>query len=187
MISSDNIFRVLSGRASAEEREQVERWVALSKANREEFEDLRLLYRFSQDTLENFRDENFYERFEKIRCAATARLIRKERTNRAYRLGVALACFALAAFLWSHVMMINSHPASLKFRDEALRQVLPVVERRYGVEVLIEEDALKSCRFTGTFYRVDTPDDILHSISQAVKANLVVAGPGKYRLFGGGC
>lgn len=186
MSRADIIYRVLSGTASSEEKEEVERWVALSKSNREEYEDLRLLYQFSKVNPETRGDSRLPERFERIRCAATARLARKARTRQAYRLAGALACFGLAAFLWSHVL-INTQPASLQFRDEALRHVIPVVERRFGVEVHVDEDALKSCRFTGTFYRVDTPDDILHSISQAVKANLVVAGPGKYRLFGGGC
>lgn len=180
------IYKVLSGNASEEEREQMVRWIGQSAANRKEYEDLVLLYRLSKQYRGVRRDGRYYERLGRIGRLARARLGRKARVQRIRRLIVAFVCIALAAFLGSQAVS-DFRPATLQFQDQTLRQVLPVVERAYGIEVRIEDDALRSCRFTGTFHRVDQPEDIIRSISEAIRADLVSTAPGKYRLLGGGC
>ena len=179
------IYRVLRGIASDAERDELQHWIAASEANREEYEDLKLVYRLSQRAGVP-RDNRYHERFEQIRRKATARLGRKARARQGSRLVGALVCAGLALFLGIH-SVIDFRPATFQFQDQTLRQVLSLVERTYGIQVRVDEDALESCRFTGTFYRVDQPDDIIRSISRSVGADFVSTAPGKYRLLGGGC
>ena len=182
----DVIYRVLSGLASKAEKEELERWIGRSDANRAEYEDLKLLYRHSRAARGAPRDARYYETFEQIRRTARARLHRRARARRVSRLAGALACMALALFIAAHAVN-DFRPASLEFQDQALGQVLPIIERADGIEVRVEKEALRSCRFTGLFYRVDRPDDVIRSISVAVRAELVATAPGKYRLLGRGC
>jgi ferric-dicitrate binding protein FerR (iron transport regulator) len=186
MSKADLIYKVLSGVASDVEKQELERWVAGSEANRQEYKDLELLYRLSRVRRDVLEDSRYYERLERIRRTARARFNRKVRTRQAYCLAGALACVGLAYFIAIHAV-IDFRPASLQFQDQALQEVLELVERTYGIEVRVEQSALASCRFTGTFYRVDQPDDVIRSISRAVSAHVVAIGPRKYRLLGGGC
>lgn len=57
----DVIYRVLSGIASKVEKEELERWIGHSEANRAEYEDLKLLYRHSRVARAMPRDRRFYE------------------------------------------------------------------------------------------------------------------------------
>jgi ferric-dicitrate binding protein FerR (iron transport regulator) len=182
MSRSDIIYRVISGNATEEEREEVARWIAFSKANREEYEDLKLFYRFSKKNGPVRRaDVHFEERFEQIRRRATMRLKRKARIRHARFLVGALVCVTFAAFLWGQVIM-GIRPMSLQFQDQELRQVLTVVEREYGIEVHIDEAALESCRFTGTFHRVHEPEILVLAISDAINAHFERRRPGEYSL-----
>jgi ferric-dicitrate binding protein FerR (iron transport regulator) len=184
MSNANLIYRVLRGVASEDEREELSRWLGRSAANREEYENLKLVYRYSWHVRGAVKDTRYYERLEHIRRTAGARLNRKVRARRVLRLVGALACIALAVFVWSHAIF-DFRPTSLHFQDQTLGHVLSRIERSYGIEVQVEKGALESCRFTGTFYRVDRPDDVIRSISRAINAELVSTAPGKYRLLGG--
>ena len=131
-------------------------------------------------------DRRHYVRFKQIRRIALARLHRQARVRRVSHLAGAMACVALALFIAIHAVG-DFRPGSLQFHDQALREVLPIIERTYGIEVRVEGEALRSCRFTGLFYRVDQPDEVVRSISEAIRAELVATAPGKYRLSGRGC
>lgn len=180
------IYRVLIGEATDVEKEGLRAWIGHSDANRREYEDLRLLWQRSRGTKGNVKEAGFYEGLERIRIMARARFRRKARSRRAIRLLLTLGCAALAVFIAVHAVQ-DFQPNLLRFDDVALQQVLPAIERAYGIEVRVEEDALRACRFTGIFYMVDEPDAVIRSISDAISAELVATAPGKYRLKGAGC
>lgn len=187
MNRQDIIYRALSGGATQSEQAELDAWIARSEANREEYEDLKLLWEVSRGlSADTDADEGGDEAFGRIAKAVKARFRRKKRRRRAGRVGIALAGFVAALTLAVYAAK-ESRPSVLEFRDASVQSVLHVIEREYGVEVRAEDDALLACRFTGTFYRMDRPDDVLRHLSNAIKADIETAAPGRYRLKGSGC
>ncbi len=184
MKMTDTIFKVLGGSATAGEHRAVKAWVSHSRGNREEYENLSMLWAASRGAAAERRRGDDNEGFRRIREAVTRRRDRRRRTTRVF--GVALVCGALI-MLTTFFATMNSPLPLLVFQDESLRSVLSVVEREYGIEVIADDETLLACPVTVLFYRVDQPDEILRSISDALSADVVNTAPGKYRLTGHGC
>ena len=74
---------------------------------------------------------------------------------------------------------------SFVFEDAPLRQVLPAIEKAYGIEIVMERESLYSCLFTG-----DISQQSLYAkldlICQSVKASYEIAGT-KILIKGKGC
>ena len=70
-------YKVLSGQANESEKEELDRWIAQSEANRREFEDIRLLWENSA-TRENG-DETNDSGFEEVRSRLKKRVAKKRR------------------------------------------------------------------------------------------------------------
>lgn len=58
--------RVITGKASPQEQKELQEWLSASAANREEFEDVKLLLESSDDSEYEDRDDAFYEGLRKI-------------------------------------------------------------------------------------------------------------------------
>lgn len=188
MEMTDMIFKVLAGTATAAEKKAVEVWIAGSAENRQEYEDLRMLWMISRRAVPDDRgggSSESSEGFRRIREAVGVR--RQKRQRRVGRIaGVVFVCVA-AVLLTAIYMMRDSQLPLLEFQDASLQSVLRVLEHEYGIEVRAEDEALLACPVTVIFYRVDQPDEVIRSVSDAVKAHVVTTAPGKYRLTGQGC
>lgn len=184
MKMTDTIFKVLGGSATAGEHRAVKAWISRSRGNREEYENLSMLWTASHGVLaERLRDDDT-EGFRRIREAVTRRRHKRRRTRSV--VGVALVYVALI-MLTTFFATMNAPLPLLEFQDESLRSILSVVEREYGIEVTADDERLLACPVTVMFYRVDQPDEVLRSIGDALSADVVNTAPGKYRLTGHGC
>lgn len=186
MDRSKIIYDVLAGTAPEEKKQELEAWVAQSRGNREEYEDLRLLWDLSRSMEEGGRSRDYYEGLERIKIAIRARLGRRSRKLLTVRIAGVLACVAFAVYVMFNPVK-NSQSQWLEFHNEPLQNVLQTIEREYKVEVRTEGTSLLQCRFTGVFYRIDQPDQVVGAISQAIKADVESTAPGRYKLKGRGC
>jgi len=76
-------------------------------------------------------------------------------------------------------------PETFVFEDAPLRQVLPAIERVYGIEIVMERENLYSCLFTGDISQQNLYAK-LDLICQSVKASYEIAGT-KILIKGKGC
>lgn len=181
---TDTIFKVLGESATVGERRAVKAWVAQSRGNREEYENLSLLWTALHGAAGEGRRVDDTDGFRRIREAVTRRRDMRRRTTRA--VAVALVCGALI-MLTSFFATMNAPLPLLEFQEESLRSVLSVVEREYDIEVVADDETLLACPVTVMLYRIDQPGEVLRSISDALSADVVNTAPGKYRLTGRGC
>ncbi len=73
----------------------------------------------------------------------------------------------------------------LVFKDTPLREMLPLLQKQYGVPVEAADPAVLNCLFTSTFE--DTPlAEVLEAVALALDLQYVYRG-GKYLLTGKGC
>jgi ferric-dicitrate binding protein FerR (iron transport regulator) len=181
------IHRVLAGEAGEVERRELEAWIGESGANRDEFDDLRLLWDFSvaEGSGAIAKDVRFYDGLARIR----SRFAGKRRRRRAARFGIGLSAAALivAGLVALFHAGTSGAPRVLEFNDVTLQKVLHSIEEEFNVVVETPEEGILACRFTGVFYGVDRAEDIMRSLSDAVNAEFIVTSAGKYRLNGKGC
>jgi len=89
-------YKVLSGQASASEREQLEQWIAESEGNRREFEDIKLLWEYS--AIGEMEGQINAGGFEKVRSRVKAKLAKRRRI-RVLCWALVLVIIAVAFFL----------------------------------------------------------------------------------------
>jgi hypothetical protein len=76
-------------------------------------------------------------------------------------------------------------PVQLIFEETPLREVLKTLEKNYGLEIMVENEKMYNCLFTGDVTRMDLFSK-LDVICQSVKASYQVAGT-KILIEGKGC
>lgn len=92
--------RVITGKASPEEQKELQEWISASAANRDEFEDVKLLLGAIDDSHDD-RDDAFYEGLRNIREKING--IRKRRKRaRSIRLFIGLVALLTALYLLFH-------------------------------------------------------------------------------------
>jgi ferric-dicitrate binding protein FerR (iron transport regulator) len=181
------IHSVLAGEAGEAEKRELEAWTAGSGANRDEFDDLKLLWDFSIGGRRGAvaKDVRFYDGLVRIR----SRFAGKLRRRRAVRFGIGLSAVALIVVGLVALFHAGTSgtPRVLEFNDVTLQKVLHSIEEEFNVVVETPEEGILACRFTGVFYGVDRAEDVMQSLSEAVNAEFIVTPSGKYRLNGKGC
>jgi ferric-dicitrate binding protein FerR (iron transport regulator) len=71
----------------------------------------------------------------------------------------------------------------LKFTGTSLRNVLSVIEKEYGVSIVLENEGIANCEIAGNYKTSTNIINLLKNISQAT----VTEKDGKYILTGGKC
>lgn len=182
MDKSVMIFKVLSWQASELEKVDLDSWISQSDANREEFDDLKLLWESSRE--EQIKDNHFYDSLNKIQAKIRQRQ-RRKRTR--FMVWTGLVAMGLTGFLLYFVSPLPLSSDNLRFNNTPLRLVVDALESKYHIQIEAENKEILACQFTGSFYRVDNPQDAIRSVCSALNLRYEVMSEEKYRLTGFGC
>ena len=182
------IYRVLSDKATDTEKKELEEWIALSEANKTEYDDIKLLWQNAKHAGSPGPDFHFYDGLEQIK-ALMRRKHRKRRRKRAVIISTALVLIALMAvahFFFPYHGSGNESQGYHKFDNEPLDRIIDALEKDYDVQIEVENKGILACRFTGTFYN-DPVKDMLHSIADGLSLSCESPQEGEYLLKGKGC
>ncbi|OKL41833.1 FecR family protein [Pontibacter flavimaris] len=75
---------------------------------------------------------------------------------------------------------------SLKFDGESLKELLPALERYYGVTLRLQGPDLGNCRFTGTFREAEL-QEVLQVLEASLQVEITRQNDHTYTLAGNGC
>ena len=182
MDKSVMIFKVLSGQASELEKEDLDRWITQSDANREEFDDLKLLWESSRE--EQRKDNHFYDSLYKIQ----AKIRQRQRRKRSrFIVWIGLVAMGLTGLLLYFAFPPTLSSDNLRFNHTPLRLVVDALESKYHIQIEAENKEILACEFTGSFYMVDNPQDAIRSVCSALSLKYEVVSEERYRLTGFGC
>ncbi len=203
------IHKVLSGQASELEKVELSEWIASDPANKEDFEDIKFVMDSAKNVDERTdRNNPFYDGLRKIEGAIEV-LKRKDKKIKLYKtlslisLGLIFS-FGIAAYIfdwhpYSKIQItttINNDGnnvqnkillENLKFDDDTLGRIIAILEKEYGMVVKVSTVELLSCRFTGTFYRGISIDDIVHTLSESIGFEYAALSEHNYEIRGKGC
>ena len=169
------IYKVLSGTASESEHKQVQDWVKQSDLNRLEFEDVQLLYKNTEDS--NTAPDDFPKISNRIH-----RKIQGSKRKRAALLIISLGFLPLIATLF---FFHPQHKKLTRFNQVTLAEVIKILEEDYELSIIVRQDELLHCRFTGTFYTRE-PVEIVKSLAKGLNLNIRMKA-GSYEIGGKGC
>ncbi|NOT73434.1 MAG: DUF4974 domain-containing protein [Cyclobacteriaceae bacterium] len=148
------IDRVLSGKATPDEKEELEKWMAADPRNKEEYEDMKLLWEFSKDTSDKRKtDPHFYEGLYKIRDIIELRKRSGKNDWKVY-LAILALIFSLVALVYcciSYQSKESRGGQAITIQQRCLDEVFVIVQKRYNVSIAVDNPSVMKCRFTGTF------------------------------------
>ena len=174
------IYKVLSRKATAQEKAGLESWILESAENRQEFEDIRLLWESSSSL--HLSDDSA---FEAIKLRVKGQIKRKR------RIGTVLSTFLLILFtsLLGFVLKKTwfAPIEQISFDKTEMSEVIKVLEKRYRVEIQVNNPRILRCRYTAILSNVDDEHLVLTSIEHALNVKFIDHGKNKYNLVGGGC
>ena len=176
------IYKVLSGEANPSEQRELEDWIAKSEANRQEFEDIKLLWENSAMTGDQPQEDD--NGFEKIKQRMHNRLKKKR------RLRYALYTIILAIVAVLFVLLLRqtwlSNTRGVRFNSAQMNDVVAFLERQYDIKIDVDNSKLLHCQLTATFYKVDERM-ALKSIEHSLNVEFIVQSKSKYSLTGNDC
>lgn len=193
------IDKVLSGKASEREKDELNTWIATDPEIKNDYEDMKLLWDNARRIGDIDHDDSFYDGLRKIEKKIN--LLRKKGTKIKFYKTMSMIA-VLAAIVFTISTALKKHVArttgydhaidspytdNLRFDDATLEKILKTLETKYGIVVEIKDKELLHCRFTGTFYQDVTPDDILYTLAQAMDLEYKMLDSKKYTLKGKGC
>lgn len=203
------IHKVLSNSATESEKVELQTWIATDPNHAEEFEDMKLLYDNTSNIADRIseRDDGFYDGLRRIQGRIKA-LKRARKHARFYRTaGIATLISALiiaAIYLFNLNERFGVTPETpretddaiilgirlddnLSFEDAALESIFDLLEDRYQLTIKVSSERMLSCRFTGTFYRETTMEEMIRTLAQSENFNYTVENKKTYVLNGKGC
>lgn len=177
------IYRALAGEADPTEKKELDDWIAKSEANREEFEDIKLLWEFSETTPDHGQVDD--RGFEKIKQQVMQRLKAKARLKHAlYTIALAVAILILVLVTkWTWFSDLDS----VQFNRTGLNEIIKELEKNYSIQIDVSNPGIQRCRLTATFYKVDDEQLTLKAIEQALNVEFIMSGKRKYNLRGSAC
>jgi ferric-dicitrate binding protein FerR (iron transport regulator) len=163
------IYRVLANEADPTEKKELDDWIAKSEANREEFEDIKLLWEFSEMTPDHGQVDD--RGFEKIKQQVMQRLKAKARLKHAlYAIALAVAILILVLVTkWTWF----SDSDSVQFNRTGLNEIIKELEKNYSIQIDVS--------------KVDDEQLTLKAIEQALNVEFIMSGNRKYSLRGSAC
>lgn len=176
------IYRFLSGEASQSEKQELDEWIAKSEANREEFEDIKLLWENSPLPSDTEQDENG---FEKIRQRIQQRSRRKKRILSIFYVCIVVALIVLFFLLLRQTWFRN--PVGAQFNDTGMNEVIKMLENEYQIQIEVNNPQLLKCHFTATLYKIKDKQTALQSIEHSLDVAFISLSKRKYSLVGDGC
>ena len=202
------IHKFLSGQASELEKVELSEWIATDPANKEDFEDIKFVMDSAKNVDERIdRNDPFYDGLRKIESMIEV-LKRKDRKIKLYKIlsfilagiifSIAIATYVFDWHPYSKIQVITTVKSdanneqtiilyNLKFDNDTLGGIIDTLEDKYGLVFKVSSEELLSCRFTGTFYRGISIDDIIRTLSQSIGFEYTTLNAQKYELHGKGC
>lgn len=177
------IYKVLSGEASGEEKRELKEWIARSEANREEFDDIKLLWESSSTPADTDQEDD--DGFEGIRKRMQQHLQRSRRMRYAISTGI-LAVVAVILLVHLKQTWLRSSD-SMQFNSASIRDVIQVLQETYDIKIEVSQSGLLDCKFSATFYNINEKDAALRSIEHSLNVQFVADAKNRYHLVGNGC
>jgi hypothetical protein len=185
MEKSELIFKVLSSEASSEEVKELDDWISLNASNKNEYEDLKLLWEGSREVNVINRDDTYRDGFQKIRSIISKRKRKKKWLTAGIVILVAMAIMAIPYYLISSNRWQVNKNTSIKFNQVPLLEVIAVLEKEYSIEIIAPTKIL-DCEFTGSFYN-DSAKDVVRSIAESMSMEYNRVDDNTFKLNGSGC
>lgn len=196
------IYKVLSGKATEAEKAELQTWIGSDPAHAEEFEDIKLLYDNASNVTERIiaDDEEFYSGLRKIKSRIKA--LKQARKNaRLYKIAAVVTLLSIVAIMASmDIFNVNKWSASgnpitskivldrsLSFQEATLESIFKLLQDKYHVIFEVGSGDMLSCRFTGTFYRGITINEMINTLAQSENFNYTVMNGKTYAVHGKGC
>lgn len=178
------ILRVLSGEATETEKTALNTWIELSKANREEYLDIKLLWENGWATTEipEGPDDPFYDGLRRIREKMT--IISKRQRRK--RLSFIATAGVMVAVVILFLVRGGEESKLLKFEDATLEYVVSILERRYELTIAVKDERVLKCRFSGTFYG-STGREAVRSVAENLSLQYETISQDEFRITGKGC
>jgi hypothetical protein len=184
MEKSELIFKVLSNEASKEEVMALKDWILLNDANKNEYEDLKLLWEGSQTTNNNERDYIYYSGLQRIKAAIKKK---ESKSNLIFNLSMILMVISVLSIIY-FLLYSNSKKENkvlLKFNRAPMFQIISDLEMKYNIKIVMPKN-LSNCVFTGSLYNDSAEDAILY-LAESMNFEYRVVGERVFKLKGAGC
>ena len=177
------IYKVLSREANGEEKRELEEWIARSEANREEFDDIKLLWESSSRPTDTEQEDN--DGFEGIR----KRMQQHLQTQRRMRYAISTGILAVGAvILLAHLKQTWLQSSdSMQFNGASIRDVIQVLQETYDIKIEVTQPGLLDCKFSATFYNINEKDAALRAIEHSLNVQFIADAQNRYHLVGNGC
>jgi len=200
MDKSTLIHNVLVGRASEQERTELKEWISSDPLNAEEFEDMKILYSDSWDNDPDHHDEQFEEGLRKLQEAIRT-LNQKQKRKFLFKtmsasLIISACIFILITGLFrrdnldfqknvrgSELLLSDN----LRFKEATLESIFTILEDKYHLAFAVNTKDLLACKFTGTFHRGITIEEMIGTLAQAGNFEYTFVENNKMQISGKGC
>lgn len=177
------IDKVLSEEATSQQKAELERWILESEENRQEFEDIKFLWKYSSSQDESHLADD--SGFESIKLRMKEHLRRKRRIRTVLW---SLLVLVIATLLVFHLRKTWLAPLErIEFRETKMSEVIKVLETRYSIEIEVGNPGILNCRYTAILLKVDDERAVLTSIEHSLNVEFIDRGSNRYKLVGDDC
>lgn len=177
------IYKVLSQQATREEKAELECWILESEENRQEFEDIKLLWESSNAPDESHLADD--SGFDWIKLRMKEHIKRKRRIRTLFSTLLLILITSLLVFLLSKTWFAPLE--QIRFDRMEMSDVIKVLEERYKIEIEVTNPRILSCRYTAILLNVDDEHLVLTSIEHSLNVKFIDQGKNKYNLVGDVC
>lgn len=176
------IFKVLSGKAGSIEKQELEFWIAQSKANQDEFDDIKLLWEHSVVASNHSEDDRGYE---KIKERMQQRIQKRKRIRFILYACILIIVGVIFFLLLKETWFSNSE--GTQFDSMGMREVVKMLEHNYQIQIEVRNSNVLECDFTATLYRIKDLQALFSSIEHSLNVKFIAEGKSRYSLAGDGC
>lgn len=176
------IYKVLSGEASLDEKQELDEWVTKSESNKVEFEDIKLLWENSPLPSDTEQDETG---FDDIRQRIQQQSRRKKQIRHILYACIVVTLAVLLFLLLRQTWLRN--PDGIIFSDTGMKEVIEMLENKYHIQIEVNNPQLFKCHFTATLYKIQDKQTALRSIEHSLDVTFISQSKRKYSLVGNGC
>lgn len=180
----DQIYRVLSGTATAADQADLHRWIDADELNREEYLNLKLLW---ENTQSSSHDPKELERgIRRIRGRIKVRTTGASAAAVKLLMVISLVAAVIAvSFYLSRVYTDKHNLVRMQFEDTALGEVCNTMELSYGMKISLTPP-IAGCKFSGSFYNEPT-EKALTAIASKLGLAVSKTGSRSYSISGDNC
>lgn len=190
------MHKVLVGEASETEVAELEQWLALDPVNATEFEELKLLYwdSWNADMADTGSSDNSWNKIEKA-----IHRIQTRQKYFSYLKVAAMATGIYALMIWGYAATSSAtHNAlvespgdmlsqTIHYRDIPIEEVVMAIEDNYDFNVTLASSELGECKFTGSFKRGTSIQEVIETLAMAKDLTVVYTTEHSVLLSGGPC